>query len=715
MNVRAWVLVAALASASPALAQNAGTVTQNAFAIGKGAGQSGYASLLCGSSQLPIGQAGVPACHSLSGEASMTNAGVVSLTRSITPTWTGLHTFSQGVAISGAQNISESPTGNPTGGSLLTTYSSLNVQANTAQSGNREYLVNFGMTASLGTGVSTVGNADKVTLYTGMVCNTGAIACWAFNPLITLGSSPSGDFGSAQNTEFDINNNSGTDYNTGAGPTGFNAPFTSGISIASGGTNKVGAAMWVSAATSSDKFVRGILFANNSVSQADIQSGNNSPVFLDDWGVHTYGADFRHATFSSANTAAIRVPSGSGINFRNAADTTDLSLITSDPVNNVLVNYGGSGSIFLAGSGNVLPGADNAQALGGASPYRWTSVNAMAFYAYGATSGSVKLVPPAVAGSNTLTLPAVTDTLAGQSLANGGTGGSLTATSGGVACFTSTSQMTSSGALTANRVLIGGGAGACPTVSLVSVTTLNGITLNLGSTSSDYGPAITGANTANDGTGPLWQFTKNRGGGAAQAGDVAFWLQGLAYDTGSANREGADYQMITTAVGSGAGTVQMKHVWQTANGSSVAARMTLNASGGLDLGTGNDPGASALIAGASIKSQGATGGIGYATGAGGAVTQVTSRTTGVTLNTVSGAITLVSAAGSATPATFTVTDSAVAANDVIKVTQQTGSNLYEIFVTKIASGSFNITFFTTGGTTTEQPVFNFVVIKGVNS
>jgi hypothetical protein len=36
-----------------------------------------------------------------------------------------------------------------------------------------------------------------------------------------------------------------------------------------------------------------------------------------------------------------------------------------------------------------------------------------------------------------------------------------------------------------------------------------------------------------------------------------------------------------------------------------------------------------------------------------------------------------------------------------------------IHVTKVAAGSFEVTFATTGGTTTEQPVFNFSVIKAV--
>jgi len=116
---------------------------------------------------------------------------------------------------------------------------------------------------------------------------------------------------------------------------------------------------------------------------------------------------------------------------------------------------------------------------------------------------------------------------------------------------------------------------------------------------------------------------------------------------------------------------------------------------------------------AAALSAGATGGIGYATGAGGTVTQTTNRTTGVTINKVTGAITLVSAAGSATPASFTVTNSAVAATDVVVVNQKSGTDLYQISVTAVSAGSFRITFNTTGGTTTEQPVFNFAVIKAV--
>lgn len=106
-------------------------------------------------------------------------------------------------------------------------------------------------------------------------------------------------------------------------------------------------------------------------------------------------------------------------------------------------------------------------------------------------------------------------------------------------------------------------------------------------------------------------------------------------------------------------------------------------------------------------------GVGYSSG--GAVTQGSSRTTTVIVNAYAGAITLVSAAGSATPASFTVTNSKVQATDTIVLSQKSGTDLYNLHVTAVAAGSFRITFFTTGGTTTEQPVINFAVVRAAAS
>jgi hypothetical protein len=108
-------------------------------------------------------------------------------------------------------------------------------------------------------------------------------------------------------------------------------------------------------------------------------------------------------------------------------------------------------------------------------------------------------------------------------------------------------------------------------------------------------------------------------------------------------------------------------------------------------------------------------GLGYGTGSGGTVTQATSRTTGVTLSKPTGAITMFSAAGSVVAATFTVTNTLVAATDTIILNQKSGTNLYVLLVTAVAAGSFNITFYTTGGVATDAPVINFALIKGVTA
>jgi hypothetical protein len=147
---------------------------------------------------------------------------------------------------------------------------------------------------------------------------------------------------------------------------------------------------------------------------------------------------------------------------------------------------------------------------------------------------------------------------------------------------------------------------------------------------------------------------------------------------------------------------------ETGSGALVFANTPTLVTPNIGAATGTSLAATGLI-----RSSSSSAGIGYATGAGSTVTQGTSRTTGVTIDAVSGAITLFSAAGSATPASFTVTNSAVAATDVIIVNQKSGTDKYIIAVTAVAAGSFQITSYTTGGTTTEQPVFNFAVIKAV--
>lgn len=127
----------------------------------------------------------------------------------------------------------------------------------------------------------------------------------------------------------------------------------------------------------------------------------------------------------------------------------------------------------------------------------------------------------------------------------------------------------------------------------------------------------------------------------------------------------------------------------------------------------------AITSASSIKSTSATAGIGYGTGAGGTVTQATSKSTGATLNTVSGQITMNGAAlAAAAEVSFTLTNSAVAATDVVMVSIASGATAgaYSVQCDAVAAGSCRISVGNRStGSLSEAIVLNFVVIKGVNA
>jgi hypothetical protein len=93
-------------------------------------------------------------------------------------------------------------------------------------------------------------------------------------------------------------------------------------------------------------------------------------------------------------------------------------------------------------------------------------------------------------------------------------------TSGGVPCFSSTSTWTSSGLLTANKILIGGGAGVCPsadanlddgvtTANTLTYTGSGGITASAGPVTSGGGSGAGGTLTLPEGTAPSGAATKD--------------------------------------------------------------------------------------------------------------------------------------------------------------------------------------------------------------
>lgn len=120
-----------------------------------------------------------------------------------------------------------------------------------------------------------------------------------------------------------------------------------------------------------------------------------------------------------------------------------------------------------------------------------------------------------------------------------------------------------------------------------------------------------------------------------------------------------------------------------------------------------------------VHANGATGLVGYGAGAGGAVTQITSITTGVTLSKPTGQITTVAATtAAAAEETFTVTNTLVAATDVVVIsTTYAGAGTPMVYCKKVAAGSFDITIANLHATAALDAllVINFAVIKGVAS
>lgn len=128
----------------------------------------------------------------------------------------------------------------------------------------------------------------------------------------------------------------------------------------------------------------------------------------------------------------------------------------------------------------------------------------------------------------------------------------------------------------------------------------------------------------------------------------------------------------------------------------------------------------AILLPTGLLARGKSTGIGYKTGVavGGTVTQLTNRTTGVTLNKLTGAITTHNAALNAElTADFVVTNTTVAADDVVVVSVKSGSNGGGtiVSVTAVAAGSFTIRVHNgnaaAGTAETGAIVINFAVIK----
>jgi hypothetical protein len=111
----------------------------------------------------------------------------------------------------------------------------------------------------------------------------------------------------------------------------------------------------------------------------------------------------------------------------------------------------------------------------------------------------------------------------------------------------------------------------------------------------------------------------------------------------------------------------------------------------------------------------ANNGIGYKPGTGGVVTQLTSKSTPVTLNTLTGEITLNNASlAAATVASFTFTNSKLAAGDMVVSSHHSGGTIgaYLININVTGTNTATVTVRNeTAGALAEAIVIKYAVIK----
>lgn len=138
------------------------------------------------------------------------------------------------------------------------------------------------------------------------------------------------------------------------------------------------------------------------------------------------------------------------------------------------------------------------------------------------------------------------------------------ATSGGIPYFSSTSAMASSAVLAANAIVIGGGAGAAPSTSGCTISSVNAVAC---SSSTAFAPSYTVTNTTNDANGPQMIVAKSRTSGNTNSGDALgyFVFQGFA---NSAYRSTAVLQVSQAAAVSG-NNVPSKILMSTSNASGI--------------------------------------------------------------------------------------------------------------------------------------------------
>lgn len=198
--------LAGLFFATAAVAQSS-TVTNHAFAIGKGPGTTGYTSLLCGSAQLAVGQTSAdPICRTITGDVTINAAGATaigsgkvlgSMLGAMTSaelrgalsdeTGTGIAYFVGGALGTPASGTLTNATGLPFAGladntmgalthKVSPTTSDLLVLQDQAAGGANKYASVAEVIGAIGTGVTSFGSGSRTGAVTGQADDYASLA-----------------------------------------------------------------------------------------------------------------------------------------------------------------------------------------------------------------------------------------------------------------------------------------------------------------------------------------------------------------------------------------------------------------------------------------------------------------------------------------------------------------------------------------------------------
>lgn len=263
------------------------------------------------------------------------------------------------VSVTGGQLLAIAPTANPS----ISTKTSFSVQGSTTSTTQREFLAAFGLTSTLGNGL-TGGNQDRVALYSGFSMQPGSGDGWSFNTVMTMEVAAPAT-ANAQGYELDFNNLAGHRGEI-VGSGGFAAPVAYGQTITGAGNFRSTAALLVSG-PGTPIWNRGIAFVNASVAQVTIQDFTSSLISYEIQGSHTYGIDAKSASFSGA---AMRLGNGAFIKARNAADSADLGVLVQSGDNLII---GDAATLGIYSRNLFAPFADNSVTNGSATN-RWSAV-----------------------------------------------------------------------------------------------------------------------------------------------------------------------------------------------------------------------------------------------------------------------------------------------------------------------------------------------------